>query len=380
MPPVGTSAGRLGRGGASAVASPSSAAAPPARLAAALLGIITGGTLFPLCLLAASAVSPRTASPAIRFGSPRFFRGTRFGLGFDGKWGAGTREQIEEPAKTPCKAFVVGGIGDVFRHINDWTLPASALTWGRSGGAGFFRLDRFVGHRRLVIEVARCFWIIFPIAVNAVMRGLQPWGWKQTNVRAMPLSNFLDAVALLVEQVGGDFYGKFCNHYSRVLLHRFFFDQAENGERQGLDGSDRAMAIAAGAGDLSEFPESRVAAAWTAPKARSGKCVRSGPVPDPAGAFPKFVLHFFLVRGADHVNEIITIRPPRSRSRSWRAISLAASRFVFKAVVSMSPLLVARAELISIETSASVWSIAMVPPDGRSSIRSCADSIWLSIW
>ena len=50
----------------------------------------------------------------------------------------------------------------------------------------------------------------------------------------------------------------------------------------------------------------------------------------------------------------MTIRPPMSRSRSCRAISSAASRLVLRAVASMSPPRVLRAELMSIETSASV--------------------------
>jgi hypothetical protein len=50
----------------------------------------------------------------------------------------------------------------------------------------------------------------------------------------------------------------------------------------------------------------------------------------------------------------MTIRPPMSRMRSCREISSAASRLVLVAVVSMSPPRVARAELMSIETSASV--------------------------
>ena len=50
----------------------------------------------------------------------------------------------------------------------------------------------------------------------------------------------------------------------------------------------------------------------------------------------------------------MTISPPMSRIRSWRAISSAASRLVLVAVVSMSEPRVARAELISMATSASV--------------------------
>ncbi|KOS95462.1 ribonuclease E domain protein [Burkholderia mallei] len=76
----------------------------------------------------------------------------------------------------------------------------------------------------------------------------------------------------------------------------------------------------------------------------------------------------------------ITIRPPRSRRRNWRATSSAASRFVRVAVSSMSAPLVARAEFTSIATSASVWSITIAPPDGSGTVREYAVSIWCSIW
>jgi hypothetical protein len=54
----------------------------------------------------------------------------------------------------------------------------------------------------------------------------------------------------------------------------------------------------------------------------------------------------------------MTIRPARSRRRSWRAISSAASRLVFSAVSSMSAP-VERPEFTSIATSASVGLITM---------------------
>ena len=68
-----------------------------------------------------------------------------------------------------------------------------------------------------------------------------------------------------------------------------------------------------------------------------------------------------------------------SRKRNWRAISSAASQLVVVAVSSMSAPFVARAELISIETSASVGSITIEPPDGNLTSRWKAVSIWLSI-
>ena len=65
----------------------------------------------------------------------------------------------------------------------------------------------------------------------------------------------------------------------------------------------------------------------------------------------------------------MTIRPPKSRRRIWRATSSAASKLVRVAVSSMSPPLMARAEFTSTETKASVWSMTMAPPDGRVTVR-----------
>ena len=65
----------------------------------------------------------------------------------------------------------------------------------------------------------------------------------------------------------------------------------------------------------------------------------------------------------------ITIRPPRSRRRIWRATSSAASRLVRVAVSSMSPPRIERAEFTSTLTSASVWSITIAPPLGNVTVR-----------
>ena len=55
----------------------------------------------------------------------------------------------------------------------------------------------------------------------------------------------------------------------------------------------------------------------------------------------------------------ITISPAMSRSRSWRAISAAASRLVWVAVCSILCSRVERPELMSIDTSASVGLMTM---------------------
>ncbi len=54
-----------------------------------------------------------------------------------------------------------------------------------------------------------------------------------------------------------------------------------------------------------------------------------------------------------------TTRPARSRRRSWRATSSAASRLVLSAVSSMWRSRVARPEFTSMATSASVWLMTM---------------------
>ena len=46
----------------------------------------------------------------------------------------------------------------------------------------------------------------------------------------------------------------------------------------------------------------------------------------------------------------------------------------------MSAPRVARAELTSMETRASVWSMTIAPPEGRLTLRENALSIWCSIW
>ena len=59
-----------------------------------------------------------------------------------------------------------------------------------------------------------------------------------------------------------------------------------------------------------------------------------------------------------------------SRILSCRAISSAASKLVLRAVSSISEPLVARAELMSMDTNASVGSITMLPPDGSLTVCS----------
>ena len=75
----------------------------------------------------------------------------------------------------------------------------------------------------------------------------------------------------------------------------------------------------------------------------------------------------------------MTMRPPKSLNLTCLPISAAASKFVFRAVSSISPPFVDFAELISIEVRASPESITNEAPDFSLTSLENADSILDSI-
>ena len=68
----------------------------------------------------------------------------------------------------------------------------------------------------------------------------------------------------------------------------------------------------------------------------------------------------------------MTMMPPMSRSRSWRAISSAASRLLRKTVSSRFDVPTFLPVLTSMTVSASVCSMISEPPDGSHTLRSSA--------
>ena len=107
--------------------------------------------------------------------------------------------------------------------------------------------------------------------------------------------------------------------------------------------------------DSSNSPNLEIFPVWT--RARSWR----------SESLIRFSTSFWLLGDSISIKSI-TINPPRSRRRIWRAISSAASRLVLVAVSSISEPRVARAELTSTETSASVWSITIAPPEGKDTV------------
>ena len=76
-----------------------------------------------------------------------------------------------------------------------------------------------------------------------------------------------------------------------------------------------------------------------------------------------------LLRFSSMSMKSMTIRPARSRSLSWRAISSAASRLVLSAVSSIENSRVDLPELTSMATSASVWLMTMIAARSQRHVR-----------
>ena len=74
----------------------------------------------------------------------------------------------------------------------------------------------------------------------------------------------------------------------------------------------------------------------------------------------------------------MTMIPPMSRSRSWRATSSAASRLLAKTVSSRLERPTFLAVLTSMTVSASVRSMMIEPPEGSHTLRSRA--LWSCSW
>ena len=136
-------------------------------------------------------------------------------------------------------------------------------------------------------------------------------------------------------------------------------------QRGGFGAADVADAVAARAGDVHRFGERRaqpLARQLEQAEARDLAELHARAVVAQRVLQPHFDLA--LVLGALHVDEVDDDEPAEVAQPQLAGDLVGRLRFVLNAVVSMSPALVARAELTSIETSASVWSITIAPPDG----------------
>ena len=148
----------------------------------------------------------------------------------------------------------------------------------------------------------------------------------------------VDVDALFVEQEGGDIDRHLRMNGGGVFLHRLFLQDAQDVQCGRFGAADVAGAMAARAGDVAGFTERGLQAL-----ARQFQQAEAGDLAHlHAGAvvmqrIAQAVFHLALVAcGLSMSMKSITIRPPKSRRRIWRATSSAASRLVLNAVCSMS--------------------------------------------
>ncbi len=114
-----------------------------------------------------------------------------------------------------------------------------------------------------------------------------------------------DRVALLVEQERGDRDRHLSTYFCSTVFKGFFFDQAQDGQRQRFDVTDDAGAVAARADDAAAFTQ-RWAQALTGhfqqTEARDATDLNTGTVG--FEAFADFFFHGALVLGRRHVDEV----------------------------------------------------------------------------
>jgi hypothetical protein len=82
------------------------------------------------------------------------------------------------------------------------------------------------------------------------VRGLQVRIGEQQDVDPLALFDAKNGIALFVQQEGGHVHRQLRQDALGVLLHGLLLQDAENGEGQGLDAADGALALAARADEL----------------------------------------------------------------------------------------------------------------------------------
>ncbi len=180
----------------------------------------------------------------------------------------------------------------------------------------FFTSDQhftvIVGFRRFVLCVDLVAGLRFLIvhlviaqALDLEVRRIHVRFGQQDDVDAFALFDLGDGGTFLVEQERGDRDGQYGTNLRAAVLHGLFFDQAQDGQRQGAHVTDGALAVAARADHAAGFTQ-RWAQALTGhlhqTKARDAADLYASAI-----QFERLthtVLNFALVAGRRHVDEV----------------------------------------------------------------------------
>jgi hypothetical protein len=255
---------------------------------------------------------------------------------------------------------------------------SGTMPWTMACGRSFFarlpcRAPAVLGLRHHLVagrHVLHLVQLVVLQALHLVVRRLEVRIRHQHDVDLDARFQLLDLGALLVQQEGGHVDRHLRVHGAGVFLHRFFLDDAQHVQRRRFGAADEAGAAAARAADVRGFLERRLQ-----PLARQLHQAEARDLADlharavVAQRFAEAVLDFALVLLRLHVDEVHHDQAAQVAQPQLAGDFLGRLQVGAEAVSSMSWPLVARAELTSIETSASVWSITIAPPEGRLTCR-----------
>src|SRR5690625_178232 len=149
-------------------------------------------------------------------------------------------------------------------------------------------------------------------ALNFKTRSFKPAIGHHGNANLGARFDFFGGRSFFIEQKVGHFYGRLHDDAGRVFLHGLFIGQAQNGQRQGLDGAYGAVAVAARAGDIAGFAQRRaqpLARHFQKPEARDAADLNPGLVL--AHGITQAGFHLALVVAAHHVDEVDDNQPAK---------------------------------------------------------------------
>jgi hypothetical protein len=78
---------------------------------------------------------------------------------------------------------------------------------------------------------------------------------QEDDRHVLALLDVQDGAALFVEQEGGDFDRKLSHDALRAFLHRFFFDDTQDGQGKGFHAANTSLAAAARTDELARLAE-----------------------------------------------------------------------------------------------------------------------------
>jgi hypothetical protein len=192
-----------------------------------------------------------------------------------------------------------GGMEDM---LDGRLLHSPALR--RPGLARGFRL-KSLDHLMAGLLLGQLAEVLGANALDAVIGGFEILVGQDNELHILPFLDRLDGASLFVQQEGGHAERQLGEDPLRAVLHRLFFDDAKNRQGQGFDAPDGALAAAAGADQLTGFPERRTQSLpghFQETKAGDASHLDARPVL--LQCLPQPILHLPLIAGGGHVDEV----------------------------------------------------------------------------